>query len=116
MPTDAEVDPTTARSNQVDAMWRELEEKLERYEQDKADFAREFGFEFEQYIAYYSKQAKEAAATADDKTKVDLEHQRQKLQAEFEAELAQAKARHESQKAVDTKPGPDRLRRIRNRV
>ena len=109
-------DPTEARSLEVDAMWKELETTLADFERDKEAFAREFGVEFEQYVAYFSKQAQDAAATADSDALADLERQRQEMQDEFNAELAQAQARHDAEKRLKKGSGTKRARRVRNMV
>ena len=110
----AEIDPTEARSREVDEMWKRLEEQMAQFDRDKDEFAREFVVEFEQYIMYFSKQAQEAEASADSDAMANLEQQRQKMAEEFETELAQARARHVAEKQLNMSPG--KRRRVRNMV
>ena len=116
MTSDMELKQTEERSNEVDRMWKDLETQMAEFDRDKEAFAREFGVEFEQYIDYFSKQAKDAAAIADEKTLADMEQQRQALQDEFEQEIAQAKTRNDAEKQLNKGSGAKRARRMRNMV
>ena len=116
MTSDMELKQTGERSNEVDRMWKDLETQMAEFDRDKEAFAREFGVEFEQYIDYFSKQAKDAAANADEKTLADMEQQRQALQDEFEQEIAQAKTRNDAEKQLNKGSGAKRARRMRNMV
>ena len=115
MASDAELDKTVKRSEQVDSMWKLIEEKLQQYERDKEDFAREFGFTYEKYLAYMAKQAKEAREAAGDETLAELERRSSEIKEEFDDELAQAKARHEAEQQLQKNSGK-RPRRMRDMI
>jgi hypothetical protein len=116
MASEAELKQTQSRSEEVDALWKELEEKLDQCKRDQEEFAREFGYEFEKYVAYFRQQAEVAADSGDEKTLADLANQRRQLEEEFETELDQAKAHHAAQKQPGSGSAPSKSRRIRNMV
>mgnify|MGYP000751860807 CR=1 FL=1 len=116
MVSDMELKQTAERSEEVDSMWQDLESRMAEFDRDKEAFAREFGVEFEQYIEYFSNQAKQAAENADDKTLADMAQQRQKMQEEFDLEIAQAQARTAAEKQLSKGSGARRSRRLRNMV
>ncbi len=93
MASDAEIDQTLERGQRVEDMWKEIEQKLEQYEQDKSEFAREFGVDYEQYLEYMTKKAAEARGSASQKTLDEIEKQSAEIQKQFDEELAQAEAR-----------------------
>lgn len=111
-----EVDATVARSEELDKKWKELEDRMGEFEQEREAFEREFGFSFEQYVEYCSTQTKQAESTMDSAGLAKLQEQREQIMNEFETEVAQAKASHDAQKQLGKSSGSARARRMRNRV
>lgn len=111
-----DIDRTLERSNKLDSMWQEIEQKLAEYEADKAEFAREHGVEFADYLSYFSGQAKAASQNSDEATRQDLERERQRVQEELESEFAQAESRHAAEKQLNRNAGGIKTRRLRNRI
>lgn len=116
MPSDAEIEKTLERGQRVDAMWKELEDKLQEFARDKEEFAREFGFEYEKFLEYMSNRAKEARSVAGADTLVEIEKQSAAIQQQFDEELAQAQARHEAEKQLEKTSGTKRARRMRDMI
>ena len=115
MPSDGEIEKTRQRSQTVDNMWKEVVQKLEQYERDKAEFAREFGVEYEQFVEYMSGQAKQARSAADAEMLAQLEQKSADFKREFDEELAQARARHEAEQQL-AKTSGKRSRRMRDMI
>ena len=115
MASDAEIDKTLKRGENIDSMWKQIEEKLQQYERDKEEFAREFGFTYEKYLEYMSNQASQARETAGSETLAELEQRTASFKQEFEDDLAQAKARHEAEQQLEKTSGK-RPRRMRDMI
>ena len=116
MASDAELDKTLERSERVENMWKAIEEKLQDFDREKEEFAREFGFEYEKFLEFMSNRAKEARGVAGAETLAEMEKQSADIKQQFEEEVAQAQARHEAEKQLEKTSGAKRSRRIRDMI
>ncbi|MBI1247936.1 hypothetical protein GC197_08870 [bacterium] len=109
-----ESDKTTQRAQRIETLWSDIENKLEAFERDKEEFAKEFGVEFEQFVAYMSKNAKQARESADADMLADLDRKSTEIKRQFDEELAAAKeaAGYETGK----QSGAKRARRMRDMI
>lgn len=116
MPSDAELDKTVDRSERVEKMWKDVEQKLQDFEREKDEFAREFGFQYEEFIEYMSNQANQARGAADQETLAELEKRTTEIKRQLEEELAQEQARHAAEQQLEKTSGPKRARRMRDMI
>lgn len=109
-----ETNQTPERAKRVENLWTDIEKKMADFNREKEEFAKEFGVEFEQFVAYMSKNAKQARETADADMLADLDRKSSEIKRQFDEELAAAKeaAGYETGKPS----GAKKARRMRNMI
>ena len=101
----------SAKSDKLDQMWEDTQSRLAQFEADKDAFEREFGFTFDHYVKYSVQQISEAQETLGEYELAQLDAERERLDRQFEADVAMEKSQSKTSGKRAT-----RSRRMRNRI